>query len=182
MRFCHRSRSCNSHRACYFGLGCIFYYLCIFPIQNRTILMTKNVLAAVSMPILITLAYILGNCNESGFLSELMSLDWLSATLASAFYSLAVFRARKITGKWSARLYSFEVLFPFAWIAICSFVGLMPIYTIFAFLTLPVAMGCSTTYSKAVKTRSNIAHDLATRTATLQIIFTVILSVVLIAF
>ncbi len=144
--------------------------------------MIKNTLAAVSMPILITLAYILGNCNETGFLSELMSLEWLSATLASAFYSLAVIRAKKVTGKWAARLYSFEVLFPFAWIAICSFVGLMPIYTIFAFITLPVAMGCSTTYTKALKYQSDIAHDLATRTATLQAMFTVILSVVLIAF
>ena len=82
----------------------------------------------------------------------------------------------------AARAYSFAVLFPFAWIAICSFLGLMPLYTIFAFLTLPVAMGCSTTYTKAVKCQSDIAHDLATRTATLQAMFTVVLSIVLLVF
>ena len=127
------------------------------------------------MPLLATLAYILGY----GDTSDVASLHWLTATIASMFYSLAVIRAEKIGGIWAARLYSFAVLFPFAWIAICSFIGLMPIYTIFAFLTLPVAMGCSTTYTKAVKCESDIARDLATRTATLQAMFTVVLSSVL---
>ena len=44
------------------------------------------------------------------------------------------------------------------------------------------AMGCSTTYTKAVKCQSDIARDLATRTATLQVMFTVILSIVLLVF
>ena len=125
-----------------------------------------------------TIAYILGY----GSTSDIASLHWLTATVASMFYSLAVIRAEKIGGIWAARAYSFAVLFPFAWIAICSFIGLMPLYTIFAFLTLPVAMGCSTTYTKAVKCQSDIARDLATRTATLQVMFTVILSIVLLVF
>ena len=130
------------------------------------------------MPLIATIAYILGYGNGS----DITSLHWLTATVASMLYSLAVIRAEKIGGIWAARLYSFTVLAPFAWIAICSFVGLMPIYTIFAFLTLPVAMGCSTTYTKAVKYQSDIARDLATRTATLQVMFTVILSAILLIF
>ena len=130
------------------------------------------------MPLIATIAYILGY----GSTSDIASLHWLTATVASMFYSLAVIRAEKIGGIWAARAYSFAVLFPFAWIALCTFIGLMPLYTIFAFLTLPVAMGCSTTYTKAVKCQSDIARDLATRTATLQVMFTVVLSIVLLVF
>lgn len=140
--------------------------------------MTIKAISVGTMPLLATIAYILGSDSSS----DIASLHWLTATVASMLYSLAVIRANKIAGIWAARAYSFAVLFPFAWIAICSFIGLMPIYTIFAFLTLPVAMGCSTTYNKAVKTGSNIAHDLAIRTATLQVMFTVILSIVLLVF
>lgn len=140
--------------------------------------MIRNILVAVSMPIIVTLAYLFGNNG----VSDLASLNWLCATAASALYSLAIFRAGKIKGVWSSRIYSFEVLFPFAWVAACSFIGLMPIYTIFAFLTLPVAMGCSTTFSKAVSTQSDIANDLPTRTSSLQIMFTAILSSVLMIF
>ena len=140
--------------------------------------MTIKAISVGTMPLIATIAYILGYGNGS----DITSLHWLTATVASMLYSLAVIRAEKIGGIWAARLYSFTVLAPFAWIAICSFVGLMPIYTIFAFLTLPVAMGCSTTYTKAVKYQSDIARDLATRTATLQVMFTVILSAILLIF
>lgn len=70
--------------------------------------MIRNILVAVSMPIIVTLAYIFGNNG----VSDLASLNWLYATAASALYSLAIFRAGKIKG-------------------VCSFIGIMPIYTIF---------------------------------------------------
>lgn len=79
--------------------------------------------------------------------------------------------------KASARLYSFEVIFPFVWIAVCSIMGLMPIYTVFVFLTLPVALGCSRTMIKAVNSDSDIIADLDVRTANLQLMFSVILSI-----
>ena len=79
--------------------------------------------------------------------------------------------------KASARLYSFEVIFPFVWIAVCSIMGLMPIYTVFIFLTLPVALGCSRTMIKAVNSDSDIIADLDVRTANLQLMFSVILSI-----
>ena len=138
----------------------------------------KAIITAVAMPIVASLAYIYGN----GGMPEFSSLRWLCATLASATFSLAIFNAEKLKGMLSARIYAVEVLFPFAWIAACSFMGLMPIYTIFAYLTLPVAMGCGHTYAKAAKTGSEIAEDLADRTATLQLMFTAVLSAVLLIF
>ena len=83
--------------------------------------------------------------------------------------------------KASAIMYGFEVLFPFAWIAVCSIMGIMPLSTIVVFLTLPVAMGCSQTMMKSVKGGSSIIADLDVRTANLQLMFSVLLSAALIA-
>ena len=83
--------------------------------------------------------------------------------------------------KASAVMYGFEVLFPFAWIAVCSIMGIMPLSTIVVFLTLPVAMGCSQTMMKSVKGGSSIIADLDVRTANLQLMFSVLLSAALIA-
>ena len=82
--------------------------------------------------------------------------------------------------KASAWLYSFEVLFPFVWIAACSIMGLMPLSTIAIFLTLPVAMGCSRTMMKSIKGGAGIIADLDVRTANLQLIFSALLSLALI--
>lgn len=84
--------------------------------------------------------------------------------------------AMKLGVKASAWLYSFEVLFPYVWIAVCSIVGIMPLYTVFVFLTLPVAMGCSRTIMKAMKTGSDIIFDLDVRTSNLQLLFSLLLS------
>ena len=83
--------------------------------------------------------------------------------------------------KASAVMYGFEVLFPFAWIAVCSIMGIMPLSTIVVFLTLSVAMGCSQTMMKSVKGGSSIIADLDVRTANLQLMFSVLLSAALIA-
>lgn len=82
--------------------------------------------------------------------------------------------------KVSAWVYSFEVLFPFAWVAICSIIGLMPLSTIMIFLTLPIAMGCSRTMMKSIKGGVGIIADLDVRTANLQLIFSALLSLALI--
>lgn len=82
--------------------------------------------------------------------------------------------------KVSAWVYSFEVLFPFVWVAICSIIGLMPLSTIMIFLTLPIAMGCSRTMMKSIKGGVGIIADLDVRTANLQLIFSALLSLALI--
>lgn len=82
--------------------------------------------------------------------------------------------------KVSAWVYSFEVLFPFAWVAICSIIGFMPLSTIMIFLTLPVAMGCSRTMMKSLRGGVGIIADLDVRTSNLQLIFSTLLSLALI--
>lgn len=89
--------------------------------------------------------------------------------------------AMGLGAKASAIMYGFEVLFPFAWIAVCSIMGIMPLSTIVIFLTLPVAMGCSQTMMKSVKSGCSIIADLDVRTANLQLMFSVLLSAALIA-
>ena len=89
--------------------------------------------------------------------------------------------AMGLGAKASAIMYGFEVLFPFAWIAVCSIMGIMPLSTIVIFLTLPVAMGCSQTMIKSVKSGCSIIADLDVRTANLQLMFSVLLSAALIA-
>lgn len=89
--------------------------------------------------------------------------------------------AMGLGAKASAIMYGFEVLFPFAWIAVCSIMGIMPLSTIVIFLTLPVAMGCTQTMMKSVKGGCSIIADLDVRTANLQLMFSVLLSAALIA-
>ena len=87
--------------------------------------------------------------------------------------------AMGLGAKASAAMYAFEVIFPFAWIAVCSMLGIMPMSTIICFLTLPIAMGCGQTMIKAAKTGSNIIGDLDVRTANLQLLFSILLSAAL---
>lgn len=88
--------------------------------------------------------------------------------------------ALKVGHKGAARIYSFEVVFPFAWIAICSIAGLMPLSTIIIFLTLPVAMGCSRTIMKSIKGGTAIIADLDVRTSNLQLMFSLLLTLAMI--
>lgn len=89
--------------------------------------------------------------------------------------------AMGIGAKASAVMYGVEVLLPFAWVAVCSILGIMPLSTIIIFLTLPIAMGCSQTMMKSVKRGVSIIGDLDVRTANLQLMFSVLLSVAFIA-
>lgn len=140
----------------------------------------KNTLVAVSMPIITTLAFNFWKGAELNSISELLSLTWICNILLplvpALMFSLALIHSGIKRGIWSARLYTFEVMFPFAWIAVWSIAGLMPLYTVFAFLTFPVACGCSRTATKAITCDSDIIDDLDSRTTTLQLFFSIILS------
>lgn len=78
--------------------------------------------------------------------------------------------------KVSSWLYAFEMIFPFVWIAGLSMSGIMPLHTIIAFLTLPVAIGCAKTMLKSPED-INIIADLDVRTANLQLLFSVLLTI-----
>ena len=79
--------------------------------------------------------------------------------------------------KSSAILYGFEMLFPFLWIGVCSIAGFMPIWTVAAFMTLPVAIACAQTMKNSVSAGSQLIADLDVRTANLQLMFSFLLTV-----
>lgn len=79
--------------------------------------------------------------------------------------------------KSSAILYGFEMLFPFLWIGVCSIAGFMPIWTVAAFMTLPVAIACAQTMKNSVSAGTQLIADLDVRTANLQLMFSFLLTV-----
>lgn len=83
--------------------------------------------------------------------------------------------------KASALLYGFEVVFPFAWIAVLSFIGLLPYTTVFIFLTLPIALACAKTMMNSTIGGRQMIADLDVRTANLQLLFSLLLTIGLIA-
>lgn len=83
--------------------------------------------------------------------------------------------------KSSAVLYGFEMLFPFVWIGVCSIAGFMPIATVIAFMTLPVAIACAQTMKNSVEGGLQMIADLDVRTANLQLFFSLLLTVAFVA-
>lgn len=79
--------------------------------------------------------------------------------------------------KASAILYGFEVIFPFVWVGVLSITGFLPLTTIIIFLTLVVAIGCAQTMMKSLEGGSHIIADLDVRTANLQLMFSVLLTI-----
>ncbi len=73
--------------------------------------------------------------------------------------------------------YGILVIFPFIWVAVCSMFGIMPISTIIIFLTLPVAIACARTMYKFKDGDIRVIADLDVRTANLQLIFSVLLTI-----
>ena len=89
--------------------------------------------------------------------------------------------AMSLGTRWAAWLYGFEMIFPFAWVGICSMAGILPIHTIVIFMTLPIAMGCAKTMKNSVGQNPMLIADLDVRTANLQMLFSLLLSASLIA-
>lgn len=83
--------------------------------------------------------------------------------------------------KASVRLYGFEVLFPFLWIGGLSIAGILPLHTIIIFMTLPVALACAKTMRDSENGGFELIADLDVRTANLQLMFSVLLSVAFVA-
>ena len=79
--------------------------------------------------------------------------------------------------KSSAILYGFEMIFPFVWIGVCSIAGILPVATIIIFMTLPVAIACARTMMNSVEGGSHLIADLDVRTANLQLMFSVLLTI-----
>lgn len=83
--------------------------------------------------------------------------------------------------KMSVWLFCIEMLFPYVWIAVLSMAGLLPVYTVFLFLTLPVAIGNARIMAKYLKAGVGMIADLDVRTANLQLMFSVLFTAALVA-
>ena len=78
--------------------------------------------------------------------------------------------------KVSSWLFGFEMIFPYVWVAVLSMIGVMPVYTVAIFMTLPVAIGNARTMSKSVEAGVHLIADLDVKTANLQLFFSVLLT------
>ena len=85
--------------------------------------------------------------------------------------------AMGIGAKASAVMYSFEVLFPFVWIIVCAAMKLMPWAVLAALVAFPIALGCSKTMMKCPKEGVDVILDLDQKTAKLQMVFSLLLSI-----
>ena len=79
--------------------------------------------------------------------------------------------------KASAVMYSFEVLFPFVWLIACAAMKVMPWPVLAALVAFPIALGCSKTMMKCLKEGADVILDLDQRTAKLQMVFSLLLSI-----
>ena len=84
--------------------------------------------------------------------------------------------AMSLGPKASAWIYVCEVLFSFAWVAVCTLAGMLPFATIIMFMALPVAIACAKTMKNSIKGGPVLIADLDVRTANLQLAFSFLLS------
>jgi 1,4-dihydroxy-2-naphthoate octaprenyltransferase len=89
--------------------------------------------------------------------------------------------AMKLGPASAAKLYAFEMIFPFVWVGICSIAGILPLHTIIIFMTIPIALGCAKTLLNGYDDGPEMTADLDVRTANLQLLFSVLLSVAFVA-
>ena len=89
--------------------------------------------------------------------------------------------AMGLGSKWAARLYAFEMVFPYVWVGVLSVLGIFPMHTVIVFLTIAVALGCASTMLKSVGQGPTLINDLDVRTANLQMMFSVLLSAAFVA-
>jgi 1,4-dihydroxy-2-naphthoate octaprenyltransferase len=85
--------------------------------------------------------------------------------------------AMGLGAKASAVMYSFEVLFPFVWVIVCVAMKLMPWPVLAALVAFPIALGCSKTMMKSPKEGVELILDLDQKTAQLQMVFSLLLSI-----
>ena len=85
--------------------------------------------------------------------------------------------AMGLGAKASAVMYSFEVLFPFVWVIVCVAMKLMPWPVLAALVAFPIALGCSKTMLKSPEEGTDLILDLDQRTANLQMVFSLLLSI-----
>lgn len=82
--------------------------------------------------------------------------------------------------KSAAWLYAFEVIFPYIWVLACVVMGIFAWSTVFVFITIPMALKCAKIMLTGYRDINAIAM-LDLRAAQLQMAFSLVLSVALVA-
>ncbi len=141
------------------------------------IMKKSTIISAVLMPVLATAAF---------WLYEGCTISWslLWAAVPALLMTAGILTGAKAVTNGtmnSVRCYITLVIAPFVMVGLCSMFGIMPLATIAVFLTLPVAIGCSRTMYKSLDGGASVISDLPARTATLQLMFSVLLSLAFIA-
>lgn len=106
-------------------------------------------------------------------------LSFLTIALPLGVFIRALYRSTNIESDVTmsfAKLYAFEVFFPFVWVAVLSICGLMPLSTIISFIALPIAIACAQTVKNSVEGGKKMLADLYPRTANVHFIYTVLLT------
>lgn len=78
--------------------------------------------------------------------------------------------------KVAAYSYAFEIMVTYAYLAVCSIIGIFPMATIIVFMTIPVAIGCSKTMINSIEGGAHLTRDLGARTANLLRMYSVLLA------
>ena len=82
--------------------------------------------------------------------------------------------------KTAAKLYLFEITFPFILVSICSIIGTLPLHTNIVLIALPTAIACAKTITNTTGNNNQPIADIDARTAQLQLQFSALLSIALI--
>lgn len=134
--------------------------------------MKKQILAAV-LPVITTALVLLSWIASEG------GISWniLLPALPLVMMIIAIFISNSKKKLAYAKVFAFEVVFPYAWVGICSMAGFMPPHTIIIFLTIAIALGCAKTLLLAASGKNEaIVADLLPRTLNLYVLFTLLLA------
>ena len=88
--------------------------------------------------------------------------------------------AMGLGSKVSAWFFAFEMVFPYVWVAVLSMFGVLPVYTVVIFMTLPVAIGNARVMHKSLTAGVEMIADLDEKTAKLQMLFSILLTLSLV--
>lgn len=133
-----------------------------------------------------TIAWAMTAAVAAAFLlwSGIGILSFLTIALPLGVFIRALYRSSNIESDVTvsfAKLYAFEVFFPFVWVAVLSICGIMPLSTIISFIALPIAIACAQTVKNSVEGGKKMLADLYPRTANLHFVYTALLTLAFIA-
>ena len=128
--------------------------------------MKKLVIIASVMPVIVAAAFLFWKDGSISWVCDILTI-----ALPLIFMTHGIFIRKP-----SRMLYALEMLFPYVWVGVLSIAGFMPMATIIAFITLPIALACAQTMKKVNDGGTHLLADLGERTARLQIMFTILLA------